>query len=90
VEPPVNVTDNPSLSRYEVLLDGSVGGFAEYSLSEGRMVFTHTEVAVEGKGLGSALVRYALEDASSRGLEIVPQCPFVKGYMAKHPEVTGK
>lgn len=81
------MSDNRELSRFEVHLDGRLGGFAEYALEPGRIVFTHTEVAVEGKGLGSALVKQALADVRERGLKVVPQCPFVRGYLDKHPEL---
>jgi predicted GNAT family acetyltransferase len=89
----VTVSDNRELSRFEVHLGGELGGFAEYALEPGRVVFTHTEVAVEGKGLGSALVKQALADVRERGLSVVPQCPFVRSYLEKHPdlaEVTDK
>ncbi|WP_309112283.1 GNAT family N-acetyltransferase [Saccharothrix sp.] len=82
----VTVSDNREESRFEVHLDGQLGGFAEYTLEPGRIVFTHTEVAVEGKGLGSALVKQALADVRERGLEVVPECPFVRGYLERHPE----
>ncbi len=83
----VTVSDNPAKSRFEVFLDGELGGFAEYTLEPDRITFTHTEVALEGKGLGSALVRQALDDVRRRGLVVVPQCPFVRGYLDKHPEL---
>jgi len=81
----VTVSDHPEASRYEVFLDGELGGVAEYALEPGRITFTHTEVAVEGKGLGSALVGQALADARRRGLAVVPRCEFVRGYVEKHP-----
>ncbi|ROP36358.1 GNAT family N-acetyltransferase [Saccharothrix texasensis] len=83
----VSVSDNPERSRYEVRLDGELGGFAEYTSADGVVTFTHTEVAVEGKGLGSRLVRHALEDVRAKGLAVVPECPFVRGYLEKHPEL---
>jgi predicted GNAT family acetyltransferase len=83
----VSVSDNPDQFRYEVRLDGELGGFAEYKLADGVVTFTHTEVAIEGKGLGSKLVRHALEDVRARGLTVVAQCPFVRGYLEKHPEL---
>lgn len=82
----VTVSDNREESRFEVHLDGQLGGFAEYTLEPGRIVFTHTEVSVEGKGLGGALVKQALADVRERGLEVVPECPFVRGYLERHPE----
>nr|WP_026910525.1 GNAT family N-acetyltransferase [Patulibacter minatonensis] len=75
--------------RYEIVEDGVVAGFAEYMEVRGdRIVFTHTEIdpAFEGKGLGSALIGAALEDARDREQLIVPICPFVAKYVHKHTE----
>ena len=49
---------------------------------------THTEVpkSMEGKGLGSAIVKLALEDIEQKGLTLVPLCPFVALYLKRHPE----
>ncbi len=41
---------------------------------------------LEGRGIGSALARSALEDARSRNLVVTPLCPFVRGYLEHHPE----
>lgn len=86
----VTVADNAAESRFEVRLDGELGGFAEYVLEPGRITFTHTEVVVEGKGLGSELVGQALRVVRERGLTVVPQCPFVARYLDKHPELAEK
>ncbi|CUR59297.1 conserved hypothetical protein [metagenome] len=84
---PVEVTDNPAQHRFEAHLDGELAGFAAYTLSDTKIVFTHTEVYVEGYGVGSALVRWALDDVRRRGsLRVVPLCPFVRAYLDKHPE----
>ncbi|MEO5877031.1 MAG: GNAT family N-acetyltransferase [Streptosporangiaceae bacterium] len=82
------VIDNSAESRYELHLDGQSAGFAVYQLTDGAVVFTHTEIdpAVGGKGHGGTLVRGALDDVRGRGLSVVPACPFVKSYIAKHPE----
>ena len=83
------VRDNPEESRYELWLGDTLVGHAAYRLrDDGRIVLTHTEVdeACEGRGLGSALVRAALEDARERGLRVVPRCPFVDAYIRRHPE----
>jgi hypothetical protein len=86
--PEIRVTDNPDEQRYEVLVDGALGGFAQYRLRPGRIVFTHTEVddRYEGHGVGSTLVRSALDAARSRGLQVTPMCPFVRAYIEHHPE----
>jgi predicted GNAT family acetyltransferase len=85
----VEVRNNAEQNRYEAWLDGEVAGFAEYGLSDHAIVFTHTEVAdrFEGKGVGSALARGALDDVRAQGdRDVVPLCPFIKGWIAKHPD----
>jgi uncharacterized protein len=81
------VRDNPALKRFELDLNGSTA-VAYYELAPGVITFRHTEVQPElsGHGIGSRLVRGALESARQRGLKVVPKCPFVAAYMAKHPE----
>ena len=74
----------------EVLTEvGRLAGFAQYRIKDPALiVFTHTEIddAFEGQGLGSTLVRAALDAARTRGLAVRPDCPFVRGYIARHPE----
>lgn len=84
----VEVRDAVEQSRFEVVVDGEVAEFAEYRLSEGLIAFTHTEVAdaYEGQGLGSKLARFGLDSARERGLAVVPQCPYIAGWIEKHPE----
>lgn len=87
--PPATVLDAPERSRFEIHLDGRLAGFAQYRMKDpGLIVFTHTEIddAVEGRGLGSTLVRAALDAARARGLAVRPDCPFVRGYVARHPD----
>jgi hypothetical protein len=54
----------------------------------GKIFLTHTEVpaALEGKGIGSIIVKLALEEVERRGLKLIPLCPFVGKYITKHPE----
>lgn len=82
------VRDNPDEKRYEIEVDGSVAGFAQYRVRPGLLAFIHTEIddAYEGQGLGGRLVAFALDDARARGLAVLPFCPFVNGYIQKHPE----
>ena len=85
----LKIHDNPERHRFEVTLDDGSIAIAEYSLSPGKITFTHTEVPPrhEGKGIGSALIRHALEEARERGLKVIPICPFFAAYMQKHSEV---
>ncbi|MDP3894981.1 GNAT family N-acetyltransferase [Nocardioides sp.] len=81
------IKDNPDESRYEAHLDGELAGIADYDLTDDTIVFTHTEVTVEGEGVGSALARGALDDVRRRGsLRVVPRCPFIKSWIDKHPD----
>jgi uncharacterized protein len=82
------VADNPEEDRYEISVDGEVAGFAQYGVRPGLIAFVHTEIADghEGQGLGSKLIRFALDDARARGLHVLPFCPFVNGYIQRHPE----
>lgn len=86
--PTYAIIDNVEKHRFEADLgDGSLA-VAEYRLEPGKIVFTHTLVpkAHEGQGIGSALIRHALEFARTRGLAVVPLCPFFAAYIARHPE----
>ncbi|MEU4821646.1 GNAT family N-acetyltransferase [Actinomadura sp. NPDC023710] len=82
------ITDNAEQGRYEIRVDGDLAGFAEYERGDGAVVFTHTEVdsAFEGKGVGSALARGALDDVRAKGRSVVPLCPFIKKWIGKHPD----
>ena len=73
-------------SRYTLMYQGEVAGVAQYQEHGNWRVFTHTVVddRFEGKGLGSRLVRFALDDTRAQGKRIVPQCPFVRAYIQKH------
>ena len=85
----VQTRKNESENRYEAWLDGELAGAAYYDLDETRIVFTHTEVEdrFEGHGVGSALARFALDDVRAEGARrVVPRCPFIKGWIEKHPD----
>lgn len=81
------VRNNRSLGRYELEVDGHLA-VVLYRRADGAITFTHTEVpkALAGRGIGSRLARGALELARADGHRVVAQCPFVAGYLAKHPE----
>ena len=83
----VSVREARQRSRFEVLVDDEVVGFVVYHEEDGRVAFPHTEVEpqYEGNGLGSELVRVALDTARSRGQQVLPYCRFVSSYIAKNP-----
>jgi predicted GNAT family acetyltransferase len=83
----VAVFDNAEKHRFEADLGDSVA-FAEYILTSTKIIFSHTEVppAHEGKGIGSVLIKAGLASARTRGLKVIPTCPFFASYMKRHPE----
>ncbi|MBK7469309.1 MAG: N-acetyltransferase [Betaproteobacteria bacterium] len=82
----LSLSNNIERHRYEAAIDGKVAGFSEYNLSGDSIVFTHTEVLEEGKGVGSFLAREALLDARAKGMHVIPVCPFIAAYLRKHRE----
>ncbi|TDC96864.1 N-acetyltransferase [Saccharopolyspora aridisoli] len=82
------IKDDPDANRFEIRVDGELAGFAEYKLKTGQISFTHTEIddGFSGQGLASKLVRAALEEARGRELAVLPFCPYVRGWIAKHPD----
>jgi len=86
----ITVTDNKELSRFEGrLADGTLAGFADYRLEDGVIVFPHTIVdpAFEGQGVGSAIVRFALDSVRADGTRaVVATCSFVERWMQRHPD----
>ena len=86
--PDVTVTDDPENHRFVATVDGRQAGFAVYHLAQGRHLFVHTEVdeAFSGQGVGSGLVRGALDHVRQQGGSIVALCPFVKKWVGEHEE----
>lgn len=80
------VTDNTALSRYEITVDGELAGYSEYVDHPDRRVVTHTVTLpeFEGRGVGTALLRGVLDDIRSRGIRVVPSCPFLRAFLERH------
>jgi uncharacterized protein len=88
----VHVRRDDAARRYEATIDGAVAGFAEFQTTDELVVFTHTEVdrSFEGRGIGSALAAFALDDVRSQGTrKVLPVCPFISGWIQRHPEYAG-
>ena len=83
------VSVNEDLNRFESIVDGHLA-FLRYEKDGGRIVLAHTEVPseLEGRGVGSALARAALDYARKNDLAVVPRCPFVKAYLERHPQAS--
>ncbi len=83
-----NVTINPEKNRFELNVEGHTA-IIDYILNnQGIMFLTHTEVPqqLEGKGVGSKLVKETLEYIREKQYKLAPICPFVSAYLKRHPE----
>ncbi|HWS32821.1 MAG TPA: NAD(+)/NADH kinase [Actinoplanes sp.] len=82
------VVDNFEHQRYELLLGGDPVGTLTYHRNDGRIDLLNTEVdqAFSGRGLAGRLAGAALADARSRGFTIKATCPYIQGYLERHPE----
>jgi len=84
-----SVVERPDTSRYEIHVDGDgTAGFVTYRRDGDEIALLHTEIdpAYEGKGLGSVLARRVLDAARQQGLAVLPYCPFIRGWIARHPD----
>ena len=81
------VVNNPAQNRYELVVEDHLAA-TYYKVSDGVITFIHTEVPPElgGKGVGSALIKGALDQVRAEGLKVIPECSFFKAYIDKHPE----
>ena len=81
------VINNRDHHRYELSVDGHVAA-TYYKLADGVITFIHTEVPPElgGKGVGSKLIRGALDQVRADGLKVIAQCPFVMAFIEKHAD----
>jgi predicted GNAT family acetyltransferase len=82
-----SAVNNEAAHRFEIDLGGQFAT-TEYKRRDGTIIFTHTEVppGFEGKGVGNALARAALDYARSEGMRVIPRCPFVDAFIRRHPE----
>jgi predicted GNAT family acetyltransferase len=84
-----DVRDASDRSRFEITADGGrPAGFVTYRRTAGAVELLHTQIEseFEGQGLGSVLIRAALDDVRRAGLAVRPYCPFVRGWLARHAD----
>ncbi len=82
-----DVTNNETEKRFQLEEEGKTA-FVTYLVNGDTITLSHTIVPpeIEGRGLGSRLVRGALDTVREQDLRVVPQCSFVHGYIERHPE----
>ena len=81
------MVNNTAARRFETQV-GDYLALIDYIPEEKLIIFTHTEVpeAIGHHGVASKMARTALDYARSNDLGVIPQCPFVAGYIGQHPE----
>ncbi|ADG76425.1 conserved hypothetical protein [Cellulomonas flavigena DSM 20109] len=87
-EGPARIVEHDAAGhRYVLRVGQDEAGTLTYALRDGAVVLEHTVVdpSRREKGLGSQLVRFALDDVRASGRRVVPQCPFVRAYLDRHP-----
>jgi len=84
----VTVIHEPERHRFIAHLD--VGdGVLLYNRPDGRTIdLEHTEVptAARGQGVADLLTKAAIDYARANKLRVIPSCPFVRKWLARHPE----
>jgi predicted GNAT family acetyltransferase len=83
-----SLRDNAERSRFELARGDDIAGILEYSVHADELTLVHTEVdgSYKGHGLGAKLAGGALDSARSRGLTVIPECPYVRRYLRNHHE----
>ena len=82
------VVNNTAAHRFEIEVEGELA-LLDYVERGEDLDLVHTEVpsSLEGKGVGSELVRYALDYAKRTGKHVIPSCRFVQAYLERHPQM---
>lgn len=83
----ITVKNNMEERRFEAQIDDYIA-FLEYQLNGNQIILVHTEVPQQlgGLGVGSKIVKAALDFAKNTGLQVVPECPFVARYIDRHKD----
>ena|SRR5438105_7834409 len=83
----LRVENNEADARFEAVVGGHLA-LVQYRCRGNTIIFIHTEVpeALSGHGIANKLAKTALDYARAQHLRVVAYCPFVKGYIERHPE----
>lgn len=82
------VKHNNGKHRFETNQEGNLA-FVEYQILDNEIMnIYHTEVPepIEGKGVGSAIMKEALDFARRNNYQVLPTCAFAQSYLMKHPD----
>ena len=81
------VVDNKLESRWEAKWKDQLATLS-YSIADQEITLIRTLVpeAIEARGVGTKLVRTALDDARVNNYLVVPRCPFVAAFIKRRPD----
>lgn len=84
----MNIKHNPTANRFETVIDGHTAYLSYNKVNDTTLDYNHTIVPSQlgGRGIGTALVKHALDYAKESGLKIVPSCSFVRHFISKHSD----
>lgn len=84
----IEVVQVPEAGQFRILVEGSKVGHIDYSDDGSVRAMPHTfvEPAHRGRGLATALIKEALDRSRAEGLQVLPLCPAIAGYIDKNPD----
>ncbi|GAA0873189.1 GNAT family N-acetyltransferase [Gangjinia marincola] len=82
----MKIYKNEARKRYETLFHDKIA-FIEYIEAKNAVYLTHTEVpaSLEGRGIGSKLIKNVLDILMEKDAKLAPLCPFVAAFIRKNP-----
>jgi hypothetical protein len=82
----ISILKNDELNRFEIYSDEEPAGYAEFKIENQIISYTQTEINPKfgGKGLGSQLIKEALDETLEQDLEVAPYCSFVSAFIKKN------
>ena len=80
-----NITHSPDTQRFETTNDGHTAYLSYAIIDNNTLNYHHTFVPPQlgGRGVGTALVKYAVQYANQNNKTIIPSCSFVAHYINK-------
>lgn len=87
----MDIIDETERNRFVGTEDGHEAQLV-YRSDGNRLTLVHTEVpeALGGRGLGGELVTAAVERAAASGETLVPECPYARAWLTKHPDAAAR
>lgn len=84
----MQITHNPTAQKFETVIDGHTAFLSYEMIDDNTLNYNHTIVppALGGRGVGMALVKFALEYAKENNQKVVPSCSFVASHIQRRVE----